>query len=422
MSKTTSNSKQMFDNTAGKSVGESPLRGGETHVTAGIIAEYNPFHNGHKLQIEKTRAETGATHIVAVMSGNFTQRGDVAIVDKHVRTKAALENGVDLVIELPCAFVLSSAEQFATGAVSILNALGCIDVLSFGSECGNIELLEEAAGAVHYTLESEEFHSAMRRGKSYPAALQSAMEEFYTDDVVEVFAHPNNTLAVEYIKALNESGSNIKPFTIERVGAAHDEYKDEYDSIVSASQIRQMLIEGKMVSGVTPMDFDERDGDSADYADIRKLETAILAKLRMLSPKEIKKAPNVQSGLENRIFKAARMARNLSELYFLTKTKRYTLARIRRAVLCCFLGITQGDIKHGVQYVRVLGMNEKGREILANSNCELPINTSLAALMKKSDGAKKQVLLEERCTNIYGLAFKKKRECGLDFSVSPIKL
>ncbi|MCL1789549.1 MAG: nucleotidyltransferase family protein [Oscillospiraceae bacterium] len=368
--------------------------------TAAIVAEYNPFHDGHKYHIEQTRKLTGATHVVVVMSGNFTQRGDLAIIPKHKRAKSAIQNGADLVIELPVAFALSSAEQFAAGAVTLLNALGTVDILSFGSECGNIDLIQEAAGAVVYAQTTDSFLNAMNNGKTYPAALQSAVEEYYTDDVVDVLTHPNNTLAVEYIKALNESGASAKPFTIKRKGAGHDEICEENSGFISASQIRTNMLMSE---------------NAGDYADINRLETAILAKLRMMNVKEIRKTPNINGGLENRIFKAVRGARNLSELHFLSKTKRYTLARIRRAVLCCFLGITSGDVRLKPQYVRILAMNNRGREILGK-NCKLPVNSSLAALMKTDENAKRQALLEDRCTNIYALAFEKNQICGKEFT------
>ena len=163
----------------------------------GIICEYNPFHNGHKYHIEKTRSACGATHTVGIMSGNFTQRGDVAITDKYKRTETALKNGIDLVIELPVAYSLGSAEQFAKGAVYLLNALGCVNTLSFGSEIGDIKALREAAGAVLFAQESEELTSYMKEGLSYPSALQKAIGKYYTDDVIETLASPNNTLAVE---------------------------------------------------------------------------------------------------------------------------------------------------------------------------------------------------------------------------------
>jgi predicted nucleotidyltransferase len=405
---------------------------------AAIIAEYNPFHKGHEYHVTKTREITGATHVVAVMSGNFTQRGDIAILPKHTRAEAALKSGVDLVTELPVAFALSSAEQFATGAVAILNALFANHaenhaenhegiVLSFGSECGDVELLKEAAGAVHYAQTTDEFFAAMRAGKSYPAALQSAVETFYTDDVTDVLTHPNNTLAVEYIKALNESGSSIQPFTVRRIGAGHDclNSANSPDSelcggILCASQIRKMMSAGEDVTGFVPTS--DLRPPTSEFAALHRLEAAILAKLRMMSAKEIKRAPNVTGGLENRIYKAARAAKSLPELYFLAKTKRYTLARIRRAVLCCFLGITQSDVKLMPQYVRILGMNDRGRELLGvlGKGCPLPVDTSLAALAKKSDSANRQAMLEGRCTDVYGLAFAERRVCGRDFTTPHI--
>lgn len=382
----------------------------------GIICEYNPFHNGHKHHIEQTKKDYGATHIVAVMSGNFTQRGDVAIVDKYKRTETALKNGVDLVIELPVAYALGSAEQFAQGAVYLLNSLGCVDMISFGSECGKIDELKEAAGAVIYTQESEEFHNYMKSGMTYPAALQKAMEKFYTDDVIETLATPNNTLAIEYIKALDEIGSFIKPVTIKRSVAPHDSEIDKSSDILSASQIRKIIAERGDVLQYAPC------CDFSNIASLSNIEVAILSKLRTMNKSEIEKTPNVLVGLENRIFRAAAVAASLNELYFLVKTKRYTLARIRRIILSAFLGITKNDLKINPSYVRILGMNSKGKEILAAAKCELPINTSLSQLEKINDNTKKQARLEQRCDNQYALALEKKQVCGLDYTTKPIIL
>lgn len=382
----------------------------------GIICEYNPFHNGHKHHIEQTKKEYGATHIVAVMSGNFTQRGDVAIVDKYKRTEAALKNGVDLVIELPVAYALGSAEQFAQGAVYLLNSLGCVDMISFGSECGKIDALKEAAGAVIYTQESEDFHNYMKNGMTYPAALQKAMEKFYTDDVIETLATPNNTLAIEYIKSLDEIGSFIKPVTIKRSAAPHDSEIDKSSDILCASQIRKIITENGDVSHYAPY------CDFSNIASLSNIEVAVLSKLRTMNKAEIEKTPNVLIGLENRIFRAASVAASLNELYFLVKTKRYTLARIRRIILSAFLGITNNDLKISPSYVRILGMNSKGKEILAAAKCELPINTSLSKLEKINDNTKKQARLEQRCDNQYALALEKKQVCGLDYTTKPIIL
>jgi cytidyltransferase-like protein len=399
--------------------------------TAAIICEYNPFHNGHKYHIEQTKKLFGATHIVAVMSGNFTQRGDVAIFDKFARTKMALDNGIDLVLELPVTAALASAQQFSAGAVHILNSLNCIDLLSFGSECGDINLLKETAGAVVFVEESDEFLGMMRRGFTYPAALTKTIEQYYEDVIPQTLASPNNTLAIEYIKSLADTGSRMEPVTIKRYGAEHDSEQPKLPESIfgvyleageaveiataSASLLRKMIInKDKGVEKYTPCAL------PADYACISRLETAILCKLRTMSPLEISKAPNVMHGLENRIAKAAKAARSLSELMALIKTKRYTLARLRRIVLCCLLGITKADAKIKPQYIRILGMNDKGREILARADSSLPVDASLAALMKKSDECRRQAALEARCSDIYALAFEKMRPCGLEFTTKPI--
>lgn len=381
----------------------------------GIVAEYNPFHNGHKYHIEKTKELYGATHIVAVMSGNFTQRGDIAVMDKFRRAETALKNGVDLVIELPVPFALGSAEQFATGSVSLLNSLDCVDMISFGSECGDLSLLEETAGAVLFAQQNENFFRYMKNGDPYPVALQKTIEQYYEEEIIDALAEPNNTLAVEYLKALGECGSSIKPVTIKRFGAGHDS-SSTTENNASASMIRKLILSGQEVSSYVP------ELPETDFADIRRLETAILAKLRTMTPSEIEKAPNVLMGLENRIYKAARVSGNLAELFMLIKTKRYTMARIRRIVMSVFLGIKKSDLKSPPSYVRILGMNERGREILSAASCSLPMDTSLKALSGSGEKQKRLASLEERAGNLYGLAFEKKRPCGTEFTAKPVIL
>lgn len=383
----------------------------------GIICEYNPFHNGHKYHIEKTRSACGATHTVGIMSGNFTQRGDVAITDKYKRTETALKNGIDLVIELPVAYSLGNAEQFAKGAVYLLNALGCVNMLSFGSEIGDIKALREAAGAVLFAQESEELTSYMKEGLSYPSALQKAIGKYYTDDVIETLASPNNTLAVEYIKALDSIASPIKPFTIKRHAAAHDStINDPNQEVLSASQLRKMIEAKEDISRYAP------ECDLSETASVYNIETAILSKLRTMNKAALEKTPNVLMGLENRIQRAVSVASGLNELYFLVKTKRYTLARIRRIILSAFLGITKNDLQILPSYVRILGMNGRGKEILSEAKCDIPINTSLSQLAETSDNARRQAKLEARCGDQYALAFKKKRPCGLEYTSKPIIL
>ena len=384
--------------------------------TAAVICEYNPFHYGHKYQLEQTR-KLGATHIVAVMSGNFTQRGDVAVFDKYIRAKTALENGADLVLELPVKYSLCAAEGFARGAVGIISKLGCVDMLSFVSECGDIPALREAAGAVDYALRTPEFQLLIEGGKSYPAALAEAVNKYYTPDVFETISSPNNTLAVEYIKALDDIGSHIEPVTIQREGADHDS-DEETAQYVSASLIRKKILSGEDYSDYAPV-------IDAPTADIRRLETAILAKLRSMKPEDLEQVYDAAQGLAERLYKAVRRACTLEEVYFLTKTKRYTLARIRRAVLCAFLGVEKKMLHEQDAYIHILGMNGRGREVLAaakNAGCPLPLDTSLKALMGTSREAHRQGAFEAKCGDIYSLAFAKPRQCGADFTAKPVIL
>lgn len=382
----------------------------------GIICEYNPFHNGHKFHIEQTRKLFGATHIVAVMSGNFVQRGDLAIIDKYKRTETALKNGVDLVIELPVQYSLASAEQFAQGAVYLLDKLGCVNILSFGSECGDIELLKETAKAVKEYQQSDELKKAIDKGLTYPLALKKIIEEKYSESLSDPLNYPNNTLAIEYINAIDKIGSSIEPVTLKRKTALHDSEILENTNIVSASQIRRLLFEKKDVSSFTPY------SDFSNIASLSNIENAVLSKLRTMNRDEIADAPNVLMGLENRIYDAVRDATSLEELFELIKNKRHTLSRIRRIVLSSFLGITKNDLKIPPSYVKILGMNNNGKEILSTAKCNLPINTSLAQLAKESREAKKQAELEASCDDQYALALTNRRKCGLSYTSKPIIL
>ncbi len=388
------------------------LKGAEFMKIAAVISEYNPFHFGHKYLADKTR-EKSATHIVSVMSGNFVQRGDVAVFDKYARAKTALENGVDLVVELPSRFSLMSAEGFAKGAISIISALNCVEMLAFGSECGDISALKEASGAIEYCIHSEKFDFWITRGKSYPAALQEALREYYTEDVSNIISSPNNTLAIEYLNALDNIGSSIEPFTVKRLGAAHDAEND--DIFASGTSIRRKILEGKDYSKFAPV-------LNEPTADIKRLETAVLAQLRMLRKEDFEQIYDCAGGLGERLFKAVRKAGTFEELLFLAKTKRYTLARVRRACMCGFLGITKSLCAEPPAYIHILGMNAKGREILSAADCKIPIDTSLKALSQTSRAALRQANSEARCGDIYSLAFEKPRACGYDFTAKPVIL
>ena len=213
--------------------------------TAGIIAEYNPFHNGHSYHIAKTRELCGVTHIVAVMSGNFVQRGEPAFINKWARARAAINSGVDLVLELPTPWAMSSAEKFAAGSVSILDQLGCIDYLSFGSESGNLEGMELAANALSTPEFSLRLKAYLEKGYSFPRAREAAVFDAFGDRSSFALKTPNDTLGVEYLKALQNK--NIKPIIIKRIGTHHDS-ESVCEEYASASMLRKSISNAQNLS------------------------------------------------------------------------------------------------------------------------------------------------------------------------------
>ena len=374
---------------------------------SGIICEYNPFHNGHLYHIRKTR-ENGATHIAAVMSGNFVQRGDTAIMDKLERARLAVRSGADLVIELPVQYSLASAENFASGAVHLLDSLGAVDELSFGSECGDTRKLLKAMETVDLAAltHADEIKSIMEKGYTYPRALNSVVNG-YDPEAAAIIAEPNNTLAVEYLRALKRSGSAMEPFTVMREKAAHDG-TEASDGFASASMLREMIENGESIDSFTTEEWAAavrsavKNGETASMS---RLERVILYKLRTCSVEEIAQICDVGQGLEHRIY-GARMAGSLDELLFTVKTKRYTMARIRRIMLALLIGITKTDMEQLPPYGRILAFNERGREILARAkgSAMIPFGSSIAKLSQLGDIAERFAELEIRASDIYGLA------------------
>ncbi|HBB20623.1 MAG TPA: nucleotidyltransferase [Ruminococcus sp.] len=374
---------------------------------SGIICEYNPFHNGHARHIAETR-RNGATHIVCVMSGGFVQRGDVAIMDKLARARLAVRSGADLVIELPVQYCLAPAEKFAEGAVWLLHSLGAVDELSFGSECGDISRLAHAmitseTAAVEY---NEEIKSIMEKGYTYPRALSSVINGM-DPEAAAVISEPNNLLAIEYLRALRSFSSPMRPFTVKRDNAGHDSPVPE-DGMASASYIREQISSGNDISTfTTPLwaEAVQRAINAGKTADITRLERVLLYKLRTSSPEEIAGLFDVGQGLENRIY-GARMSGSLEELLYAVKTKRYTMARIRRILLSLLIGVNRQDMTHMPPYGRILAFNEGGREILARAKdrASIPFGSSLAKLSQKNRTARRFAELEAAASDIYGLA------------------
>lgn len=343
--------------------------------TAAVICEYNPFHSGHLHQLSEAKKRLDCDAVIGMMSGNYVQRGDVAVYPKQIRAKAALYGGIDLVLELPAALTLQSAERYAANAVGTLNALGCVDYLFFGAECPETDLLMNIANVLAY--EDSDFKLALRReldrGLSFAAARSNAVKEIIGGASAEILSTPNNILAVEYCKALIRSGSTIKPYAIARKGVNHDAGGSN-NGFASASEIRRRILCGEDISKFVP-EFAADIYSGVKPSFIADMECSLAAALCMTSADKLSQAPDVSEGLENAILRAAFEADTLDGIIAGVKSKRYAYSRIRRIILCSYLGITKADSALTPQYIRILDFNERGREILssARSTAALPL-------------------------------------------------
>lgn len=389
---------------------------------SGIVCEYNPIHNGHMYHLQEVRKH-GADGIVAVMSGNFVQRGDVAVMDKFTRANLAIQAGVDLVLELPVSYATASAEAFAMGAMTILNGLGNVNELSFGSECGDIRLLEQAADACYtcktdYADVMQEF---LKEGSSYPDVLARMVREIYDEQTAEVLRQPNNTLAISYINELRELGSKIRPMTIHRYGAGHNNTAPSGDgSTASATYIRQHFLSGGDCRRLMPnfawqtMREAWEEGQTGSF---KNLERLLLYKLRTSSPEELSDIAEVGQGLEYRLYHAKRCG-SIEELLNTIKTKRYPMARLRRILLHLLLDIHKSDIQQRPTYGRILAFNDVGRYILktAKDTRTLPFSNSAADLAHSSPQAGRCAALESQASDIFALSTQKCLKAEADFS------
>ncbi|MBQ8690160.1 MAG: nucleotidyltransferase family protein [Clostridia bacterium] len=339
--------------------------------TVAIVSEYNPFHNGHLYQIEKIREEFGAdTRIIAIMSGNYTQRGEIAILDKWERAKIAVKCGVDLVLELPFPYSCASAEFFARAAVHIANSLGVVDILSFGSEAGDIEILKETAqNTLNPTFLKEVSaltQKAELQSNGYPAILEVAYYNVY--GVKCSFDSPNNILAIEYIKALIQLESSIMPHTIKRLDSEYNEESIIDSEIQSATAIRKALSEDiySAQDYIPKPAFDIISLNSLDKkfpCDAERISSAIISNL-IFNVADSADIHDAGGGLYNRLIKQAYEATSISNLIDLTKTKKYTTARIRRVIWYSFFGVTSSDLRELPSYTQVLAMDKNGQALL----------------------------------------------------------
>ena len=380
--------------------------------TAGIVAEYNPFHRGHAWHIAETRRRLGGeTPVVCVMSGHWVQRGECALADKWLRAALALDRGADLVVELPTPWAMASAESFARGAVSLLAATGVVDVLSFGSETGELAPLEEAAAALDAPEYPEKLRAALGRGLSFPAARQEAAG-------AACLSAPNNNLGVEYLRSLRALGSTIRPLTVPRQGAGHD--GPAAGGFASASELRRLLRAGRGEEAAPYLTAPW----SGELADMQHIERAVLARLRTMGEGDWAALPDGggAEGLPSRLAKAAREAVSLEDFYTRAKTRRYPHARLRRLALAAFLGIRADARPAAPPYVRVLGLGGRGRALLRKmkDTCPLPVIVKPAQARELDGPARMLFESEARYTDLYGLCFPAPRPCGAEWIHSPV--
>ena len=343
----------------------------------GVICELNPMHSGHKYLISSIKKNENDC-VICAMSGNFVQRGEFAVYDKFTRARTALENGADLVIDLPTVCSTLSAQGYANAGVKLLEETGICECLAFGAECDDIQELKRIADEIKE--KDAEIKKELEKGISYPRARQNVIAS-------PILSEPNNILAIEYL-----TYTKLRAVAVKRIGKGHDSDDEEY----SAGEIRKHL----SVDEISTM---------------KNCEPAILFKLRTMSAEDFAQLDDVSEGLENRIFEAVRSSASLDELYDKIKTKRYTHSRIRRIILRAYLGINKKEPKEP-QYVHILGFNDKGRELLSKmkKSAKLPIITKYSDINNMSGEIKRLYENECRYTDIYNLGFTPAKPCGAE--------
>jgi predicted nucleotidyltransferase len=400
----------------------------------GIVSEYNPFHNGHLYHLEKSKEIVDPDYTVCIMSGNFVQRGNTSLVDNWSKAEMALKNGVDLVIELPTVYSISSAENFAEGAIKILSSFNMPTTISFGSECGDLNVLQNFANII--LSEPKEYVSILnhelQNGLSYPKARENALLMYLNDirKYANILSEPNNLLGIEYLKAIKKLKSNVTPLTIKRIGA-------EYNSInvgkkyASATAIRQVLCKTKDTSNlknVVPEEtlkiLEEKLKYNQLIPSLLTYEKEIIYILRKMTIAQISELQDVTEGLEFKIKDAANSCNNLEDLINTIKSKRYTRTRIQRILLYALFNITKKDISDAykiVPYIRVLGMNSRGKLLLSRIsriNKKIQIVTSLKRYIDACNNKVIKNMLEKDilATNIYTLGYEYDSKANLDYT------
>lgn len=412
----------------------------------GLITEYNPFHNGHLYHLNESKKITNSEYSVAVMSGNFLQRGEPALVDKWTRAKMAIDNGVDLVIELPVIYACQSAEFFSFGAIKILDSLGIIDSVCFGSELGDIEKLDYIAEILNNEPDDykEKLKLNLSLGYSYPKAREHALTDYIKQSdsldlpvVSSIVSNPNNILSIEYLKSIKKIGSKIKPFTLKRK-QSHYHDKNLTGVISSASAIREHLIKNPILDNIkhtlpsfTYKYLESFYNEHKGFNTLDNFSQVLLYLLRNITSESLRHIVDVNEGLDNRIVECSNKYSHIEEIIDCISTKRYTITRLKRILVHLLINLNKNVIKslhsYGPQYIRILGLNTKGVEILnqAKRTSTLPLINKFADYTKIDNEILHQMIeIDKRATDIYSLGLKEgKMKANLDYITSPyIKL
>jgi len=397
---------------------------------AGVIAEYNPLHNGHVYHLNSTRSETCCDYVAVVMSGDYVQRGEPAVADKFTRAAWALDAGADIVLELPTVYAVASAERFAAGGVRVLAGTGVLTHLCFGSETADIGTLQTAADAL--SNEPPAFREALREqlslGKSYPRARYDALAACGAPEaLLRALETPNSILGVEYIRFLRQYAPQAEPVAIGRVGSGYHDQALSAASYSSATAIREALLRGREQaydSVPLPVAGYFRIGGNRCVS-LADAEPFMLYALRCMSPEEIAALPDVQEGFENVLYRAARQARTVEELYARIKSKRYTLARCKRICLCAMLHIRRqlaaSALQEDAPYLRVLGFRRTARALVSaiGQKRTLPLVIRRADVSALPPAAQDLMAADIRAHELYGLLCGKNTPQA-DFSAPPI--
>ena len=406
-----------------------------------IVAEYNPFHLGHKYHLEHSKSLTNANYSIAIISGSFVQRGEPSLVDKWTKSKMAIDNGIDLVIELPFIFSTQSAELFAFGSVSLLNSLNIVNYISFGSELGDLKPLQEIANILvkEPPFFKEKLKEYLNLGNSYAVSRSNALEDYYkilesntinSNNIQEILKMSNNILAIEYLKSLQILNSNIEPITIKRIGSSYKENTLD-NKISSATGIRNALFSQKIdsVQEYLPNEsYKHLINYINNYNNFNTLDnyTQIIHYLvKRNGENDLKDIMDVETGLENRIVNKAYKYKNIEDLVNKISTKRYAKTRIQRIFIHLMAGLDKWTfyklLPYHPTYIRVLGANDKGvfllKKIKEKSN--VPIITKFSHFKKYNNPHLNKIIsFDKKSTDLYFLGIDD-LYMNMDYYTSP---